>query len=126
MSFKVNKPSAVMIGRFQPWHEGHQALFNEAISAHEQVTILCESVEQGFDNPYEFKDVAELIRIALEKDHYTLGKEYIIMQIPRVAEISTGQSPDYEVVAYDSGINVSSSDIRSELGKYEPETVDVG
>lgn len=129
MSFDVNKPSATMIGRFQPWHEGHYELFKSALKSHGQVTILCESVIVDEDNPYTFEEAAMTIRMKLDAEGYCLGKEYVIIQIPRVAEVSSGRSPDYEYVEYgfdELTESISSTDIRREIRNYEFERTDVG
>lgn len=129
MSFDVNKPSAMMIGRWQPWHEGHLELFKSALAKHGQVTILCESVEVDDDNPYTFEEAAMMIRLRLDGEGYTLGKEYIVMQVPRVAEIATGRSPDYEYVEYgfdEITESISSTDIRREIKENELERTDLG
>lgn len=129
MSFDVKKPSATMIGRFQPWHEGHYELFKAALKSHGQVTILCESVDVDEDNPYTFEESAMMIRMRLEAEDYTLGEEYVIMQIPRVAEVSSGRSPDYEYVEYgfdEITESISSTDIRREIKEHELERTDVG
>ena len=50
--FKMNKPTAQLMGRYQPWHAGHRALF---IRAHErigQVAVLVRSQEKSDNNPY--------------------------------------------------------------------------
>ena len=129
MSFDINKPSAVIIGRFQPWHAGHLELFKCALEKHGQVSILCESVEVNEDNPYTFEEVAMMIRLRLDGEGYTLGNEYIVMQVPRVAEVSSGRSPDYEYVEYgfdEITESISSSDIRREIKENELERIDMG
>ena len=39
MAFHNNKPTAQMLGRWQPWHEGHQKLFEEILKKTGQVNI---------------------------------------------------------------------------------------
>ena len=41
--FDWKKPTVQMLGRWQPWHEGHQALFEEIIKKTGQVNIMAVS-----------------------------------------------------------------------------------
>ena len=38
--FDWKKPTVQMLGRWQPWHDGHQALFEEIIKKTGQVNIM--------------------------------------------------------------------------------------
>ena len=126
--FDVTKPSAVMIGRWQPWHEGHTKLFKKGIEEKGQVVILCEATEKSDDNPYSFDESAQLIRATLEDEDYTLGSHYIVMQAPSVGMVISGKSPDWNYVEHEFGDtdNISSTQIRKEMKDYESERVDVG
>ena len=37
--FDWKKPTVQMLGRWQPWHDGHQALFNRCVAKTGQVII---------------------------------------------------------------------------------------
>ena len=39
-----NKPTAMMLGRWQPWHKGHQELFKKALERTGQVIIMIRSM----------------------------------------------------------------------------------
>ena len=38
--FNWRKKTAIFIGRFQPFHQGHKTLFKDALNKNEQVAIL--------------------------------------------------------------------------------------
>ena len=67
--FNPNLPTVQMLGRWQPWHEGHTALFKKALATTGQVSIMVRDTEDGGDNPFNYKDViknfpdAELINV---------------------------------------------------------------
>ena len=44
-------PTAQMLGRWQPWHAGHQKLFEETLQKTGQVNIMVRDVEGVDDNP---------------------------------------------------------------------------
>ena len=48
------KPTAQMLGRWQPFHDGHYALFKEIIKKTGQVCIQIRDVQGVEDNPFDF------------------------------------------------------------------------
>ena len=46
-SWNNKKPTAQMLGRWQPWHEGHQKLFEEILKKTGQVNIMVRDVQGG-------------------------------------------------------------------------------
>ena len=46
------KPTAQMLGRWQPFHDGHYALFKEIIKKTGQVCIQIRDVQGVDDNPF--------------------------------------------------------------------------
>ena len=59
MSYKWDnkKPTAQMLGRWQPFHDGHYALFEEIIKKTGQVCIQIRDVQGVDDNPFDFETV---------------------------------------------------------------------
>ena len=51
------KPTAQMLGRWQPFHDGHFALFEETIKKTGQVCFLIRDVQGVDDNPFDFDTV---------------------------------------------------------------------
>ena len=43
--FDWKKPTVQMLGRWQPWHDGHQALFKRCIAKTGQVAIQVRDVQ---------------------------------------------------------------------------------
>ena len=53
--FNWKDKSAIFIGRFQPFHEGHKRVFLNALKKNKQVTILVmDSFGINKKNPYKF------------------------------------------------------------------------
>ena len=59
-------PTAQMLGRWQPWHEGHQKLFEEILKKTGQVNIMVRDVKGVDDNPFDFETVKKNILFALK------------------------------------------------------------
>ena len=50
--FDWKNPTVQMLGRWQPWHAGHTALFKKALEKTGQVCILVRDVNGWEDNPF--------------------------------------------------------------------------
>ena len=55
------KPTAQMLGRWQPFHDGHYALFKEIVKITGQVCIQIRDVQGVDDNPFDFETVKKNI-----------------------------------------------------------------
>tara|TARA_Y100000004_G_C8827528_1_gene374658 strand:- start:288 stop:647 length:360 start_codon:yes stop_codon:yes gene_type:complete len=87
------KPTAQMLGRWQPWHEGHQKLFEETIKKTGQVLIMVRDVQGVDDNPFDFETVKSNIEENL--------KEYIgqfkVILVPNITNICYGRGVGYKI-----------------------------
>ena len=123
--FDWNKPTSQMLGRWQPWHDGHTALFKSAIEANGQVCIMCRDVggvDAGVagqhDNPFPFPDVKERIIEALGKEGFEENNDYVIMRVPNIIDISYGRTVGYTFTCHDLGEDVhliSATKVREEM-----------
>ena len=87
------KPTAQMLGRWQPWHDGHQKLFEEILKKTGQVNIMVRDVQGVGDNPFDFETVKKNIVNAL-KDF----KERIkISLVPNITNICYGRGVGYKI-----------------------------
>jgi len=131
MSFDYKKPTTQMLGRWQPWHAGHTALFKKALMETGQVCIMVRDVGgitgtdagQGRtvaqdDNPFEFEDVKLRIMTALGQAGFFYNQEYIVMYVPNIVDISYGRGVGYTFTEHDLGEeihNISATNIRAQL-----------
>ena len=122
--FNWKKPTVQMLGRWQPWHEGHQALFKRCIAKTGQVIIQVRDVQGASggdgqdDNPFDWDLVCKNIEDALLKDNYRRGFEYEIMLVPNVVNITYGRGVGYsfEEEVFDKSITeISATKIREKL-----------
>ena len=95
--FDWKKPTVQMLGRWQPWHEGHQELFKRAVEKTGQVIIQVRDVHGASggdgqeDNPFDWDSVCENISLGLEKDGFIRGEQYEIMMVPNIVNITYGR-----------------------------------
>ena len=118
--FDYQKPTVQMLGRWQPWHKGHTALFKKAIAKTGQVCIMIRDVHRTENNPFGLLDVIRNIDAALSAEGYTNGKEYIINRVPNIVDITYGRDVGYSITQHDLGEeihSISATKIREEMRK---------
>ena len=129
--FDWKKPTAQMLGRWQPWHDGHTALFKKALLETGQVCIMVRDVggivgddasggrtANQDDNPFRWYEVRQNIVAGLAEHDFTEGVEYVIMQVPNIVDISYGRGVGYTFTQHDLGEDIqsiSATKIRAKL-----------
>ena len=122
--FDPKKPTVLLLGRWQPWHDGHLALFKRAIAKTGQVVIQVRDVKDSSggegqnDNPFSFKEISEDISNKLLISGYKINKDFIIQLVPNITNITYGRGVGYriEVESFDSNIeSISATKIRERL-----------
>lgn len=122
--FDSKKPTVQMLGRWQPWHQGHQELFKRCFAKTGQVLIQVRDVEGGSggdgqnDNPFDWNQVCKNIEEGLSKDNFQRGADYEIMLVPNIVNITYGRGVGYaiEEEVFDENIeSISATKIRKKL-----------
>ena len=106
-----------MLGRWQPWHAGHRALFDRLIARTGQVVIQIRDVQgwQG-SNPFAVQQVKDFIRRDLDPLYQG---QYEIQVVPNIVHIGWGRGVGYtsgEETFDDAITDISATKIRKELG----------
>ncbi len=110
------KPTAQMLGRWQPWHLGHQKLFEEVIKKTGQVNIMVRDVHGVGDNPFDFGTVKKNIFQKLKNFENRIK----ISLVPNITNICYGRGVGYkieEIVLEESIQKISATEIRKKLRK---------
>lgn len=131
LRFNWNKPTTQMLGRWQPWHAGHTALFKRALLETGQVCVMVRNVggivgedagggrtNTQNDNPFDYATVLKNIKTALKDEGFTYGVEYIVLKVPNIVDISYGRGVGYTFTEHDLGDEIhaiSATDIRKKL-----------
>lgn len=129
--FDWTKPTTQMLGRWQPWHDGHTALFKKALLETGQVAIQVRNVggivgeDAGGgrtaaqnDNPFDVDTVFANISEALAKEGFVENEDFVIMLVPNIVDISYGRGVGYTFTEHDLGEeihNISATKIREQL-----------
>jgi phosphopantetheine adenylyltransferase len=108
------KPTAMMLGRWQPWHQGHQELFKKSIEKTGQVIIMIRSMPSSKNNPFNVNEVKQNIEKALVNYYGS----YEIMVVPNITNICYGRGVGYkieEIVLPKEIQEISATKIREQL-----------
>lgn len=115
--FDWKKESVQMLGRWQPWHKGHRALFERAIAKTGQVVIMIRDC-QGWNgsNPFAAEQVKNFIKRDLDPLYQG---QYEIQLVPNIVNITYGRDVGYKIeqeVFDDTIHSISATKIRKEMG----------
>ena len=123
--FDPKKPTVQMLGRWQPFHDGHLALFKEALKKTGQVCIMVRDTGGTDDsNPFDFDFVKEKIEEALLPEYE--GK-FMIQLVPNITNISYGRGVGYaieEIVLPDEIQKISATNIRKKMKEVAKDIID--
>jgi adenylylsulfate kinase len=108
------KPTTLMLGRYQPWHEGHHALYNEAGKRTPQVLLGVRNTQGTSEkDPLSFDQV----KFYIDKD--PAMKDAMIVRFPNITNIVYGRDVGYKIEQVDLGADIhsiSATAKRKEMG----------
>ena len=89
---------SMFIGRWQPWHKGHQWLIDQRLKEGKNVLICIRDVMPDEKNPYTCEEVYDNIQQQL--------REFIdegvikVMTIPDIESVNYGRNVGYEIIEH--------------------------
>ena len=115
--FNWQKETVQMLGRWQPWHPGHRALFERLLEKTGQVIIQIRDVQgwQG-SNPFGLEEVKQRIRRDLDPLYQG---QYEIQIVPNIVHIGWGRGVGYTAGEETFGeeiTKISGTEIRKQMG----------
>jgi len=113
--FEPRKPTALLVGRYQPFHDGHKALIVEAIRRVGQVVIGVRDTH-GLDekNPFSFEQVRARIEHGLREHE----GHFMVAPLPNITHVFYGRDVGYVVkrIELDATIeDVSATAVRGKI-----------
>lgn len=113
--FDPKKPTALFVGRYQPFHEGHRALITEGLRRVGQVCIAVRDTS-GTDekNPFGF----EYVRARIEHSLREFEGRFTVMPLPNITNVFYGRSVGYTVerIELDAAVEaISATETRRKL-----------
>ena len=122
--FDPKQPTVLLLGRWQPWHDGHTALFKRALAKTGQVAIQIRDVKDSSggegqeDNPFSLIEISDDIETKLSDSGFMIKEDYIIQFVPNITNITYGRGVGYEIEqeSFESDIeSISATKIRKKL-----------
>ena len=108
------EPTTLMLGRYQPWHEGHHALYDEAGKRTEQVLLGVRSTyKTSPKDPLTFDQV----KVFIDQDEHMQGA--MVLKLPNITNIVYGRDVGYKIeqVTLDAETEaISATQKRKEMG----------
>ena len=114
--FQPKLPVTQMLGRFQPWHDGHQKLFERALAKHGQVAVMVRDMPITEDNPWQVDDICELVELALAE----YAGKFRVYSVPNIMNITYGRGVGYKIeeeVLDEETQKISATKIREQMRK---------
>jgi len=107
-------PTTLMLGRYQPWHEGHHALYHEAKERTQQVMLGVRNTHGTSEkDPLSFDEVKRYI----SADPAMSGA--MVVKMPNITNIVYGRDVGYKIEQVDLGADIhaiSATQKRKEMG----------
>ena len=108
------EPTTLMLGRYQPWHEGHHALYKEAGNRTKQVLLgVRDTYKTSEKDPLNFNEVKSYI----DKD--PIMEKALVLKLPNITNIVYGRDVGYKIEQVDLGADIhaiSATQKRKEMG----------
>lgn len=104
---------ALMIGRWQPLHDGHKALFDRALKAGKNLCIAIRDVYPDEKNPYTALQVKANIEKEYSREIFCGFIKVII--IPDICSVEFGRGVGYDIIEHVPPVeigNISATKIR--------------
>lgn len=93
MDIKSNVASSLFVGRWQPFHKGHQTLIETVLKKGKPVVVAIRDTEISHQNPYSTFERWSMIQKAFSK----YGELVKIIVIPDIDEICYGRDVGYAI-----------------------------
>jgi adenylylsulfate kinase len=113
-----NGQYAMFIGRWQPLHDGHKAMFQKAMQEGKNILICVRDGEVNEKNPFTSQQVKENI----ETNYASFFKqgEVKVMVIPDICSVEFGRGVGYDIIEHippSEIAEISATKIREEMKK---------
>jgi cytidyltransferase-like protein len=118
-TFNPKAPTALFIGRYQPFHDGHKRLIEEGLKRAGQACIAVRDTH-GTDekNPFIFQTVKARIEAALWQHR---GR-FVVVPVPNISHVFYGRDVGYAVerlVLDEATEQITATSVRREIAAPE-------
>lgn len=110
------KQYSMVVGRFQPFHDGHKWLVNQCLEDGKNVLILIRDIVPDEKNPFTALEVSKNINMELW-DYINQGR-VVVMIIPDIESVNFGRGVGYDIIEHippQEVSEISATKIREQL-----------
>ena len=109
---------SLFIGRWQPWHDGHQWLIDQRLNEGKNVCIAIRDVEPDENQPWTAQQIKDNLKIRFFNE-ITEGKIQVII-IPDIESVNYGRGVGYDIIEHNPPTDIkeiSATKIRKQMRK---------
>jgi nicotinamide mononucleotide adenylyltransferase len=115
---KTDAPNkyCLYIGRWQPWHDGHQWLINQSLNEGKNVCVAIRDVPVDDKNPWPASEIEMALKLRFLKEIENGSIKVII--IPDIESVNFGRGVGYDIIEHLPPANVadiSATKIREQM-----------
>jgi len=109
---------SMFVGRWQPWHDGHQWLIDQRIKEGKNICIAIRDIKPNENQPWTPQEVEENLNKRFTKEILEGSIKVII--IPDIESINYGRGVGYEIIEHvppNQVEKISATKIRAQMRK---------
>ena len=109
---------SLFIGRWQPWHDGHQWLIDQRLKEGKNVCIAIRDVKPDENQPWTAQQIKDNLKIRFFNE-ITEGKIKVVI-IPDIESVNYGRGVGYDIIEHNPPTDIkeiSATKIRKQMRK---------
>ena len=113
---------SMFIGRWQPWHKGHQWLIEQRLKEGKNVLICIRDMMPDKNNPFTSEEVFDIL--SRELSDYIRVEQVKLMIIPDIESVNYGRGVGYDVIEHTPPTEIGEISATKIREKYKKERSD--
>jgi len=109
---------SLFIGRWQPWHDGHQWLIDQRLKEGKNVCIAIRDVKPNKDQPWTAEQIKHNLKIRFFNE--IVDDKIKVIIIPDIESVNYGRGVGYDIIEHVPPIDIkeiSATKIREQMRK---------